>query len=105
MTGIVGAVVVALWAKRLIADTARVLLDREMDHAVVAEIREVILKDFSDLDTTIADLHVWRVGKSAYSVALVVVTNDHNLTPDIVRSALQVHEELVHVTVEINKCI
>jgi cation diffusion facilitator family transporter len=103
--GIIGAGLVINWSRGLIADTSKILLDREMDHAVVAEIREVILKDFSDLDTTIADLHVWRVGKSAYSVALVVVTNDHNLTPDIVRSALQVHEELVHVTVEINKCI
>jgi hypothetical protein len=33
--GFVGAVVVGLWAKRLIADTAKVLLDREMDHPVV----------------------------------------------------------------------
>jgi cation diffusion facilitator family transporter len=40
--GIVGAVVVAAWAKNLIAETAKVLLDREMDHPVVDEIREVI---------------------------------------------------------------
>lgn len=40
--GIVGALVVALWAKRLIADTGKVLLDREMDHPVVDEIREAI---------------------------------------------------------------
>jgi len=33
--GLVGAVVVALWAARLIADTGKVLLDREMDHPVV----------------------------------------------------------------------
>ena len=40
--GIVGAVLVAIWARRLIIDTSRVLLDREMDHPVVEEIREVI---------------------------------------------------------------
>jgi Co/Zn/Cd efflux system component len=41
-TGLVGAVLVALWAKNLIVQSGRVLLDREMDHPVVAEIREVI---------------------------------------------------------------
>lgn len=104
LMGIVGAGLIVIWARGLIADTGKVLLDREMDHGVVKEIREVIAKDFSDGGATLADLHVWRVGKSAYSVALVVVTHDHTLTPDQVRSALQIHEELVHVTVEINRC-
>ncbi|MGH8821658.1 MAG: CDF family Co(II)/Ni(II) efflux transporter DmeF, partial [Rhodoferax sp.] len=45
VTGIVGAVVVALWAKRLIADTGKVLLDREMDHPEVDEIRQAIAQD------------------------------------------------------------
>ena len=40
--GIVGAVLVAVWAKGLLMDTGKVLLDREMDHPVVDEIREVI---------------------------------------------------------------
>ncbi|MBI5039727.1 MAG: CDF family Co(II)/Ni(II) efflux transporter DmeF [Gammaproteobacteria bacterium] len=40
--GIVGATLVAVWAKGLLIDTGKVLLDREMDHPVVAEIREVV---------------------------------------------------------------
>ncbi len=40
--GIVGAVLVARWAKNLIAETGKVLLDREMDHPVVEEIREAV---------------------------------------------------------------
>ncbi|MFA5083613.1 MAG: CDF family Co(II)/Ni(II) efflux transporter DmeF, partial [Hydrogenophilaceae bacterium] len=36
--GIVGAVLVATWAKNLLTETGKVLLDREMDHPVVAEI-------------------------------------------------------------------
>lgn len=102
--GIIGAGLIVIWARGLMADTGKVLLDREMDHRVVEEIREVIAKDFSDGSATLADLHVWRVGKNAYSVALVVVTHDDTLSPDQVRSALQIHEELVHVTVEINRC-
>lgn len=102
--GILGAVVVALWAKRLIADTGKVLLDREMDHPVVDEIREAIEEGGKSSETTLTDLHVWRVGKSAYSCALSVVTHDSKLTPDTVRNWWSQHEEIVHATVEIHYC-
>ena len=80
------------------------LLDREMDHGVVDEIRKVVERQFRDSGTTLTDLHVWRVGKRAYAVALAVVTHDPKLTPEQLRKALQIHEELVHVTVEVNLC-
>jgi cation diffusion facilitator family transporter len=102
--GIVGAVVVALWAKRLIADTSKVLLDREMDHPVVDEIREVIEDGGHAGETRVTDLHVWRVGKATYACALSVVTHDKALTPEIVRRWISVHEEVVHATIEINHC-
>lgn len=102
--GIVGAIVVALWAKRLIADTSKVLLDREMDHPVVDEIREVIEEQGHATETRVTDLHVWRVGKATYACAVSVVTHDEELTPDAVRSWLSVHEEVVHATIEINRC-
>lgn len=99
---LVGAVLVALWAKNLLRDTGRVLLDREMDHPVVAEIREVI----GELPpgTQITDLHVWRVGNGAYACAVSLLTHDPALTPLVVRQALAIHEEIVHVTVEIHRC-
>lgn len=102
--GIVGAVVVAIWAKGLIVDTSKVLLDREMDHPVVDEIREVIAERGSGSETVIADLHVWRVGKATYSCALSLVTHDEHLTPKQVRAWLSVHEEIVHSTIEIHRC-
>lgn len=101
LMGIVGAVLVAVWAKGLIADTGKILLDREMDHPVVDEIREVVEASSDFSDTRITDLHVWRVGKKVYSCALTVVTNDAKLTPDAVRDQLSVHEEIVHSTIEI----
>ena len=100
--GIVGAVLVALWAKGLLVETGRVLLDREMDHPVVAEIREAVESGPQAGDTRITDLHVWRVGKEAYSCAIAVVTRDAALTPDAVRARLAVHEEIVHSTIEIH---
>ena len=102
MMGILGAVLVALWAKNLLAQTGQVLLDREMDHPVVAEIREVIAA--LPGDTTLTDLHVWRVGSGAYACALSLLTHDAALTPLAVRAALGIHDEIVHVTVEIHRC-
>ncbi len=98
----VGAVLVALWAKNLLRDTSRVLLDREMDHPVVEEIREVI----GELPpgTQITDLHVWRVGNGAYACAISLLTHDSALTPLAIRQALAIHEEIAHVTVEIHRC-
>jgi len=102
--GIVGAALVAIWAVGLIRETGRVLLDSEMDHPVVDEVREVIADHASWRDSTrIADLHVWRVGKQRYACIVGLVTTDAALTPGAVKEALAVHEELVHVTVEINR--
>lgn len=102
--GVVGAVLILIWARSLITETGKVLLDREMDHGVVDEIRKVIEEGFPEGGSRLADLHVWRVGKMAYSVALVVVTNDQALTPERIKTALQIHEEIVHINVEINQC-
>ncbi|MDR2839622.1 MAG: CDF family Co(II)/Ni(II) efflux transporter DmeF [Azonexus sp.] len=98
---LVGATLVALWAKNLLRQTANALLDREMDHPVVAEIGEVIA---TLPDAQITDLHVWRVGNNAYACTLSLLTHDAGLTPLQVREALAIHEEIVHVTVEIHRC-
>lgn len=105
MMGIVGSALVVIWAKNLIAETGKVLLDREMDHPVVDEIREVIETGPEGGDPKIADLHVWRVGKGKYSCALSVVTHDANLTAVHVRELLSQHEEIVHSTIEIHHCL
>ncbi len=100
--GIVGAALVAIWAKGLIVDSGKILLDREMDHPVVDEIRNEIEKGPGE--TKVTDLHVWRVGKRAYSCAVSVVTHDAMLTPGRIREQLAIHDEIVHVTAEIQLC-
>ena len=102
--GIVGAVLVAVWAKNLLTQTGKVLLDREMDHPVIAEIHEVVESGHEAGDTRLTDLHVWRVGKQSYACALSVVTHDASLTPDRVRKQLAQHEEIVHATIEVHQC-
>ncbi|MCP5129979.1 MAG: CDF family Co(II)/Ni(II) efflux transporter DmeF [Pseudomonadales bacterium] len=97
--GIVGAILVTIWAFGLIRDTGRVLLDAEMDAPVVAEIREAIAH--GPVVTIITDLHVWRVGTAKYACILCVAVHEE-VTADYFRRLLSVHEELVHVTVELN---
>lgn len=101
--GIVGALLVAIWAKGLLIDTGKVLLDREMDDPVVNEILEAVETAADAGDTRITDLHVWRVGRDAYSCAITVVTQNAALTPDAVRQRLAIHEEIVHSTIEIHR--
>lgn len=102
--GIVGAGVVAVWAWGLISQTSKVLLDSEMDHPVVQEIREALESPQEEDGTRVTDLHVWRVGKQAFAAALTLVTHDTTLTAARVRELLAVHEEIAHVTVEIQRC-
>ena len=90
----------AVWARGLLRDTSRVLLDAEMDAPVVEEIREVIAT--GSPVTEITDLHVWRVGRGKYSCVVALVTGA-DATPEHYRQALGIHEELAHITVEINR--
>ncbi len=103
--GIVGAVLVAVWAKGLLKETGKVLLDREMDHPVTEEIREGVETMLAASETRVADLHVWRVGRDAYACALTVVTHSLTLTADEVRARFSMHEEIRHSTVEIQRCV
>ncbi|CAD1796997.1 CDF family Co(II)/Ni(II) efflux transporter DmeF [Xanthomonas euroxanthea] len=98
--GIVGAVLVTVWAWGLLRSTGRVLLDAEMDAPVVAEVKQVI----AGLPHAIAigDLHVWRVGSDRYACVVSLVTAA-DIDADLVRAALQIHEELVHITVELRR--
>jgi Co/Zn/Cd efflux system component len=105
VAGLVGAVLVAWWAKGLIAETGKVLLDREMDHPVVDEIRDAVQEGAPPgSGTRITDLHVWRVGKTGYSCAISLVTGNAGLSPADVREWLSQHEEIVHSTIEIHHC-
>jgi len=102
--GIAGAALIANWARNLLKDTGKILLDREMDHPVVEEIRAAVETGPGGGDSRIADLHVWRVGRQAFSCALSVVTHDPGVTPERVREWLSVHEEIVHSTIEVHVC-
>lgn len=96
--GIAGTVLVARWAFGLLRDTGRVLLDAEMDAPVVDEVREVVRS--LPQPVVLLDLHVWRVGKGKYA-CIVSLAAEVSLTADEVRRQLAIHEEFVHVTIEL----
>lgn len=98
--GIVGGVLVAIWALGLLRTSGRALLDAEMDAPVVEEIREVIAA--STVSAEIRDLHVWRVGRNQYACVLSLITQV-DVDAEFFKRQVQVHEELVHITVEIAK--
>jgi cation diffusion facilitator family transporter len=97
--GLVGAGLVSVWAFGLLRDTGRVLLDAEMNAPVVAEIREVI--DALPFKAILSDLHVWRVGKGKYACILSLAT-DNEVSPEYFKQQLSIHDELVHISIEIN---
>ena len=99
--GIVGAILVAHWSWGLIRETGKTLLDAEMEHPVVGEIIEVI--EELDAQAVITDIHVWKVGKGKFSCILSLDSDSNKLTADSVRKGLSIHEEIVHVSVEINR--
>jgi len=96
--GLAGAALVAAWAVGLLRDSGKILLDAEMDAPVVAEIRERIEK--GEAPARITDLHVWRVARAKYAV-VVSISTPSGKDAEYFRRALRVHEELVHVTVEV----
>jgi cation diffusion facilitator family transporter len=98
--GIVGAAVIAWWSKGLLAQSARVLLDREMDSPVASQVRAAIE---SDGDAAIADLHVWRIGRAHHACIVTIVAREP-LTPDAYRGRLASIPSLAHVSIEVNRC-
>ena len=98
--GIVGGVLVAVWALGLLRTSGRALLDAEMDAPVVEEIREVIAA--SPVPAEIRDLHVWRVGRNQYACVLSLTAHSE-VDAEFFKQQLQIHEELVHITIELTK--
>lgn len=92
LMGVVGALVIARWAWSLVKDTSGVLLDRSDAH-LEAEIRECVETD----GTTLADLHVWRIGPSAWAAIVSTEGPADNAT---IRTRLTPVHEIQHLTVE-----
>ena len=100
LVGVLGAVVIGVWAVGLMRESAAVLLDREMDNPLTQQIRSTLE---SDGDAVVADLHVWRVGRDKFA-AIACVVADAPLAPAEYRARLSSLEQLAHLSLEVNRC-
>ncbi len=101
LMGIVGSGVIAQWAYGLVRDTNVILLDREPENSDLnLEVHKAIE---SDGDTFITDLHIWQIGVNKFAAIISVVAHEPR-SPAAYKELLKEHEELVHVTVEVQKC-
>jgi cation diffusion facilitator family transporter len=100
LMGIVGAAIITRWSWGLLRDTGRVLLDRDVDPGLVAEMAARVE---ADADNRVSDIHVWRIGGRSLAVILSVVTHTPR-PPEHYRALLAGYPEVEHVTVEVNPC-
>jgi cation diffusion facilitator family transporter len=99
--GMVGSGVIAQWAYALVRDTTVILLDKEPAHCDLnSEIRRAIELDG---DALITDLHIWQVGVERFAAIISVAAHEPK-SPAAYKEPLKEHCELVHVTVEVQKC-
>ena len=101
--GLVGALMVARWGALLVRDTSRVLLDREMDHPLVAEWRRTLEEEAPwGTRTRLAALRAWRIGRAEWSLVLHLETTDPALTVERVRCwLLRRWPQVAQLTVQI----
>ena len=97
--GIVGALVITKWSHGLLIDTGKILLDRDVNQEAVEEIRA---KMEAESDTRVTDIHIWRVGSHHLSAIISLVTH-YPKSPDYYKQLLSDYEEIVHITIEVNK--
>ena len=100
LVGVLGAVVIGVWAVGLMRESAAVLLDREMDNPLTQQIRAALE---SDGDAVVADLHLWRVGRDQFA-AIASLVADAPLAPATYRARLAAQSQLVHLSLEVNRC-
>lgn len=98
--GMVGAAVIGRWSYGLIKESSDVLLDKTMHSSAFEDIAQHMK---TELNTTITDIHVWRIG-ALDKAAILSVSTDKPHEPDEYKHALRHYlPQLSHVSVEIHK--
>lgn len=96
VVGLVGSVVVGVWAFGLVRETGGILLDRT---PAACDLPAEIRRAAAEGGLAISDLHVWQLAPGKFAVIVSVAGGDGESVSRL-REALAIHEELVHLTVE-----
>ncbi len=97
--GLVGMVVIASWALKLIRAAGNVLLDAVPDPELERRIRARIERG----GDRITDLHLWQLGPG-HAALMASVVSDRPLAPSVYKQRLDDLDGLSHVTIEVNEC-
>ncbi|WP_438970894.1 CDF family Co(II)/Ni(II) efflux transporter DmeF [Methylophaga sp.] len=98
--GIVGAVIISVWAIGLVRETSPILLDGSIDSDYQKAIRQQIEQD---ADNRIADFHIWHVSAHHYA-AIMTIISDHPKPTAHYKNLLADFDRLSHVTIEVHQC-
>lgn len=101
LCGLLGAVVIGVWAVGLIRDSGLVLLDAESDPDLARDIRNLIE---GKMGARVADLHLWRLGPGHQGLIVSLVSPTITDGETIKRALRARHPGLSHVTVEVAIC-
>jgi cation diffusion facilitator family transporter len=97
--GIIGSLVIASWAYRLLRASGAVLLDVNADKNL-----EMVIRDrLETKGDRVTDLHLWQVGPG-HRAAVISVVSDHPLPPATYKRRLDGLRGLSHVTIEVETC-
>lgn len=97
--GVVGAAIIIRWAYGLLRDTSKILLDRDVDLETV----KTICKRIEDnTGSKVTDIHIWRIGSGKLAGIISILTPEPQ-PPENYKNLLNDFEELVHITVEVNR--
>ena len=98
--GLLGAVLIAAWARGLLKESGRTLLDAGVDAGTMAQIKERLE---GDADNCVADLHVWSLGGNDLGLAVSIVTHDPRPAAHY-RELLSSFGRITHSTIEVIRC-
>jgi len=98
LMGFAGSVVILIWAYNIIKETVIILTDYTPSST---DLVEEITKTVESLsETKISDLHVWQVSSGKYAAIVSIAAKNPKTTAEY-HKLINVHEELVHLSVQI----
>ena len=96
VVGVLGAVVIAVWAWGLLRDTGAILLDMNPDRRLAERIRQTI----EGGGDRVVDLHLWRLGPGHLGAILAIRTEGAHECGHY-RARLQRFSAISHLTIEV----
>lgn len=98
LMGIIGAILVLVWAIGLLKQSGKILLDANMNEPIVSEVVDILRLFRSDIE--IKDLHLLKVANDKYT-CIISLNSIVPIDINLIKNELSKHEELVHILVEI----